>query len=87
MGLAGMACGAMAGGNLSAADELTNPLAPKNPHFDPKAKAVIYLHMAGSPTQLDLFDYKPELKRFDGQDCPPEFLEGRRAGHLFAVDH
>lgn len=48
------------------------------PHFAPKAKRVIYLHMAGSPSQLDLFDYKPELSKLDGEDCPQSFLEGKR---------
>jgi hypothetical protein len=55
-----------------------NPLAPRPPHFAPKATNVIYLHMAGSPPHLDLFDYKPELVRRNGQDCPEEFLRGRR---------
>ncbi len=55
-----------------------NPLAPRRPHFAPKAKSVIYLHMAGSPPHLDLLDYKPELVRRNGQDCPQEFLRGRR---------
>src|SRR5947209_3373317 len=41
------------------------PLAPRPPMFAPKAKAVIYLHMAGSPSQLELFEYKPELVKFD----------------------
>jgi hypothetical protein len=51
-----------------------SPLAPKKPHHEPKAKAVIYLHMAGSPSQLDLFDYKPELVKFNGKPCPKEYL-------------
>src|SRR6266508_4247713 len=55
-----------------------HPLAPRPPHFAPKAKRVIYLHMAGSPPHLDMFDYKPELVRRNGQDCPQEFLRGRR---------
>ena len=55
-----------------------NPLAPKPPHFAPKAKRVIYLHMSGAPPQLDLFDYKPELVKHDGQPCPDEFLKGKR---------
>src|SRR4051794_13249890 len=45
----------------------TNPLAPKAPHFAPKAKRAIYLHMAGAPSQLDLFDYKPKLVELNGQ--------------------
>ena len=56
----------------------SSPLSPQIPHFAPKAKRVIFLHMAGSPSQLELFDYKPELARLDGQDCPDSFMEGRR---------
>ena len=56
----------------------SRPLSLQPPHFKPKAKRVIYLHMAGSPSQLELFDYKPELERLDGQDCPASFMEGRR---------
>lgn len=56
----------------------SSPLSPQVPHFRPKAKRVIFLHMAGSPSQLELFDYKPELARLDGQDCPDSFMEGRR---------
>ena len=43
-----------------------------------KAKSVIYLHMAGSPSQLELFENKPALKRLHGTDCPKEYLEGKR---------
>jgi uncharacterized protein DUF1501 len=56
---------------------VVNPLAPKQPHFPAKAKQVIYLHMTGSPPNLDLWDYKPELVKRDGQDCPEMFLKGR----------
>jgi len=48
------------------------------PHLRPRAKRVIYLHMAGSPPQQDLFDPKPKLKELDGQPCPEEFLAGER---------
>src|SRR5262245_22572276 len=51
--------------------------APK-PHFAPKAKRVIYLHMIGAPSHLDLFDPKPELVKRDGEACPESFLSGRR---------
>ena len=68
---------ALLDGKTSRADQV-NPLAPKSPHFRAKAKKVIYLHMAGSPPHLDLFDYKPELVRRNGQNCPDEFLRGRR---------
>src|SRR6188472_3832983 len=43
-----------------------NPLAPRPPMFPGKAKSVIYLHMAGAPSQLELFDYKPDLMKLDG---------------------
>jgi hypothetical protein len=62
-----------------------NPLTPKKPMHKPKAKAVIYLHMAGSPSQLDLFDYKPELVKFNGQPCPKEYLEGKRFAFIRGV--
>jgi hypothetical protein len=55
-----------------------NPLAPKPPHFAPKAKNVIYLHLTGSPPHLDLYDYKPELVKFDGKPCPEEFTKGKQ---------
>lgn len=46
-------------------------------HLPAKAKRVIYLHMTGSPPNLDMFDYKPELAKRSDQDCPDEFLEGK----------
>lgn len=53
------------------------PLAQREPHFAAKAKRVIYLHLTGSPPNLDIYDYKPELVKRDGQECPDEFLNGR----------
>lgn len=71
--------GAMALSSLFNADAaVVNPLEPKQPHFAGKAKRVIYLHLTGSPPHLDLWDYKPELVKRDGQDCPDEFLKGKR---------
>ena len=55
---------------------------PSLPHFAPRAKRVIYLHMVGAPSQLDLFDHKPELRKFDGQPCPEEFIKGKRFAFL-----
>src|SRR4029079_2743510 len=55
-----------------------NPLAPKAPHFPGKAKRMIYLHMSGAPPHLDLLDYKPELVKHNGENCPDEFLKGKR---------
>ena len=48
------------------------------PHMPARAKRVIYLHMIGAPSQLDLFDPKPQLLKHDGQPCPAELLKGRR---------
>ncbi len=62
-----------------------SPLAPKPPMFAPKAKRVIYLHMAGSPSQLELFEHKPELEKLHLKDCPPSFLEGKRFAFIKGV--
>ncbi len=59
-----------------------NPLAPKQPHFPPKAKRVIYLFQAGAPSQLELFDNKPELAKNDCQLPPKELLVGYRAAFI-----
>ena len=61
----------------SAADP-ANPTAPKPTHFPAKAKRVIYLFMAGAPSQLDLFDYKPTLAKLEGKPIPPEVIKGQR---------
>lgn len=50
----------------------------KKPHFAPKADSVIFLFMAGGPSQLEMFEYKPELTKWDGKVCPQSFLEGKR---------
>ncbi len=76
-GIGGMALASLLGRDLLGRDE-TNPLAPRASHFKAKAKNVIYIHMAGSPPHLDLFDYKPELVKRTDQNCPDEFLKGRR---------
>ena len=55
-----------------------NPLLAKLPHFAPKAKRVIYLHLTGSPPHLDLWDHKPELVKRDGQECPDEYIKGKK---------
>jgi hypothetical protein len=51
----------------SASEPAANPLAPRPPHFAPRAKSVIFLFMYGGPSQVDTFDYKPELYRLDGR--------------------
>src|SRR6201995_2101559 len=59
-----------------------NPLAPRQPHFAPRAKNIIYLFMAGAPSHLDLFDYKPQLAKFHGPLSPAELLQGYRAAFI-----
>lgn len=63
----------------------TDPMAVRMPQFAPKAKRVIYIHMAGAPSQLELFDYKPELEKYHGKDCPAEFLEGKKFAFIQGV--
>ncbi len=78
-GLGAIALASLLKTNLSAGNNPPpNPLAPHLPHFAARAKRVIYLHLTGSPPHLDLFDYKPELVKRDGQDCPDAFLKGKR---------
>ncbi|MDX1980108.1 MAG: DUF1501 domain-containing protein [Bryobacteraceae bacterium] len=55
-----------------------NPMAARQPHFPAKAKSVIYLFMAGGPSQLDMFDYKPALKKYDGQKPPESLMKGKK---------
>ncbi|RIW17365.1 DUF1501 domain-containing protein [Algoriphagus lacus] len=62
-----------------------NPLAPLPPPFLGKAKSIIYLHMAGAPSQLELFDYKPELAKYHDQACPESLLEGRKFAFIRGV--
>src|SRR3984957_4138025 len=50
----------------------------KAPHFAPKAKRIVFLFMAGAPSQLDLLDYKPALNRYDGQPIPEDVIKGER---------
>ena len=71
--------GALALNQLMGRDQVAaNP----TPKFAPKAKRVIYLHMAGSPPQQDLFDYKPKLNDLNGELCPNEFFEGKRLAFI-----
>ncbi len=55
-----------------------NPLAPKPPHFAPKAKNVIFLFQEGAPSQIDLYDPKPALVRWNGQPLPPSMTKDLR---------
>ena len=82
VGLGGIALASLAGAVSAkeSADALgrRDPLAPRPPHFAPRAKRVIHLHMAGSPPTLDLFDPKPDLVRRTGEECPASFLAGKQ---------
>ena len=64
----GAGIGTLALGDLLAADN--DPLSPKEPHFPGKAKSVIFMFMEGGPSQYDLFDPKPELKKWHGKPLP-----------------
>jgi hypothetical protein len=55
------------------------------PHFAPRAKRVIAIHLAGGPSQLELFDHKPALRRMDRQPCPDSFLKGERFAFIRGV--
>ena len=59
----------------SSAPAAADPLAPKATHYAAKAKSVIFLFMAGGPSQLELFDHKPKLQELDGQVVPPSYIE------------
>lgn len=57
---------------------ITNPLAPKAPHFAPKAKSCIFIYLEGAPSQLDLFDPKPKLRELSGQKLPDSMTQNVR---------
>src|SRR5580765_1186718 len=86
----GVGLGALAFGHLlqdpgfaaALPDAPLNSLAPKKPHHAAKAKSAIYLFMAGAPSHLELFDFKPQLAKFDGTLPPPELLKGYRAAFI-----
>ena len=86
VGLGAIALQSLLGGSGSnsaaAAPAFADPMAPKQPHFAPKAKRVIYLFMAGAPSHLEMFDNKPKLAEMDGKLPPPELLKGYRAAFI-----
>ncbi len=77
IGLGSLALSSLLGDRAIGAEKGANPLAPKRPHFPARAKRVIYLFQAGGPSQLELFDHKPGLAKYNGQPCPPELLKGQ----------
>lgn len=74
-GLGGFALAEMLGRDQAVAATPGESLAVRSPHFAPRAKRVIYIHLVGAPSHLDLFDFKPELQRRSGEDCPKELFE------------
>ncbi|HVZ24418.1 MAG TPA: DUF1501 domain-containing protein [Sediminibacterium sp.] len=92
MGMGGLAlssvlggCKGLFSGSTGMEINAANPLMAHAPHFAPKARSVIYLHMAGAPSQLELFDYKPDLQKLDGQDCPQSLLQGKKFAFIRGV--
>src|SRR5687768_3945383 len=92
VGLGAMALASLMGSDKARAAEAApatvppsrgiNPLAPRQPHYAPKAKRVIYMFMAGAPSRLELFDHKPELAKRNGQLPPPSLLKDYRAAFI-----
>lgn len=91
LGLAGAGLGGLILPGGAFAADVPDPIAPRPPHFTPRAKAVIWLHMAGAPSTLDLFDYKPELVRLNGTPLPDSFGKNLKTatdggvGNLYAT--
>jgi uncharacterized protein (DUF1501 family) len=87
VGLGGMALATLLGERSAAASSSSaaatvNPLAPKPGHFAARAKHVIFLFQAGAPSHLELFDYKPELAKWNGKLPPAELLKDYRAAFI-----
>lgn len=81
MGVGGIALASLMAeqaNGTEASAKMHNPLEPKPPHFPAKAKNVIFLFMAGGPSQLDLFENKPKLTELNGQPIPESYVSGKR---------
>jgi len=92
LGLGGLAFSSLFGscGNSISNQRLNpirdnGPLGVKPPQFPGRIKNVIYIHMAGAPSQLELFEYKPDLEKLDGKECPPSLMEGKRFAFIRGV--
>ena len=81
-GQTGLGLGSIA---LSSLLNQESPDEPTGFRIPAKAKSVIYLHMAGSPSQLELFEHKPALDRLHDTECPQEYLEGKRFAFIRGV--
>jgi hypothetical protein len=78
IGVGAMALGSLLGKDGVASEQTKNAMSPKPPHFPSKAKSIIFLFMAGGPSQLELFDYKPKLYELNDQPIPQSYIEGKR---------
>src|ERR1051326_2343118 len=81
MGLGGIALASLLSEEKmfgAAPEGSANPMAPRPAHFRPRAKNIIFLFMAGGPSQLELFDYKPKLIELNGKTIPDSYLKGKR---------
>jgi hypothetical protein len=82
-----LSLGSIALATMLARDSSAKPGEKKKPgtHFKPRAKNVIYLHMAGSPSQLELFEHKPALVKYNGKKCPQKLLDGKQFAFIRGV--
>jgi hypothetical protein len=78
MGIGSIALGSLLSGETNAAGAVGNSLAQGTSHFAPRAKSVIFMHMVGAPSQLELLEYKPALQAHDGEPCPKALIEDAR---------
>jgi hypothetical protein len=78
VGLGALALASLLGEKSFGAPAPANPLAPRPPQFPARAKRVIYLFQAGGPSQLDMFNHRPTLAKYDGQPLPAELTKGER---------
>lgn len=78
IGVGAMALGSLLGKAGLASEQTKNAMSPKAPHLPAKAKSIIFLFMAGGPSQLELFDYKPKLYELNDQPIPQSYIEGKR---------
>jgi uncharacterized protein (DUF1501 family) len=84
-GIGSIALSALLDRELRAQEASLNPMAPKRPHFAPRAKNIIYLFMMGAPSQLDLFDEKQKLRQYNDQPVPEEVIKGERFAFIKGV--
>jgi uncharacterized protein (DUF1501 family) len=85
IGIGSIALSALLDRELRGQEASLNPMAPRRPHFAPRAKNIIYLFMMGAPSQLDLFDEKEKLRQFNDQPVPEEVIKGERFAFIKGI--